>query len=414
MIQDIKNKTRGVRKRRCPPRLERMLIGLLAVYAAMLCMLGGVDYLCPDTISVYGQGIVSSDGGVIPGIDMPLPHQNPVFCESDRVTLTLGGVVPLKTVTVRAYEERSLIPGGMLFGVRCGLEGVLVVGLEDVVSGCCPAKDAGLRVGDVITAVDGATVSSAAALSAAVSKDGLDGKTAVLSVIRGKDSANETISVTPCRAPDGIFRAGIWSRDQTAGIGTVTFIDPETGVFGGLGHGICDASTGTLLPLARGTTLGVTVGEIVRGTAGNPGELRGSFTGVRTGTLLDNTPCGVIGVFTSLPDIAPIPMGHARDLQTGDATVICTLDDGVPREYEIRIVSIGDLSDVSNKNFVIEVTDAELLGKTGGIIQGMSGSPILQNGKLVGAVTHVMVNQPQRGYGIFIENMLGMAGDGIR
>ena len=169
MIQDIKNKTRGVRKRRCPPRLERMLIGLLAVYAAMLCMLGGVDYLCPDTISVYGQGIVSADGGVIRGIDMPLPHQNPVFCESDRVTLTLGGVVPLKTVTVRAYEERSLIPGGMLFGVRCGLEGVLVVGLEDVVSGCCPAKDAGVRVGDVITAVDGATVSSAAALSAAIS-----------------------------------------------------------------------------------------------------------------------------------------------------------------------------------------------------------------------------------------------------
>ncbi len=414
MMLDFKNKMRGVHKRRCPPLTERILVGLLAVYAAMVCMLGGVDCLCPDTISVYGQGIVSSDSGTDVGSGLPLSCQNPAFCESDRVTLTLGGVVPLKTVTVRAYEERSLIPGGMLFGVRCGLDGVLVVGLEDVVSGCCPAKDAGLRVGDVITAVDGAAVSSAAALSAAVSKDGQDGKTAVLSVIRGKDGAGETVSVTPCRASDGVYRAGIWSRDQTAGIGTVTFIDPETGIFGGLGHGICEASTGALLPLARGTTLGVTVGEIVRGTAGNPGELRGSFTGVRTGTLLDNTPCGVIGVFTSLPDIAPIPMGHARDLQTGDATVLCTLSDGAPREYGIRIVSIGDLSDVSNKNFVIEVTDTELLGKTGGIIQGMSGSPILQNGKLVGAVTHVMVNQPQRGYGIFIENMLGMAGNGIR
>ena len=384
-------------------RGTRILTGIIAVYAALICVLGGVDYLCPDTISVYGHGILSSDEGAF-------ADSMTAFCETDRVTLTLGGVVPLKTVTVRAYEERLLIPGGMLFGVRCGLEGVLVVGLEDVVNGCCPAKDAGLRVGDVITAVDGAAVSSAAALSAAVSQDGLDGKTAVLTVIRGKDSASEVIHVTPCRAADGIYRAGIWSRDQTAGIGTVTFIDPQTGVFGGLGHGICDTSTGALLPLTRGTTLGVAVGEIVRGTAGNPGELRGSFTGIRTGTLLDNTPCGVIGVFTAIPAVAPIPMGHAQDLQTGDATILCTLDDGAPQEYAIRIVSVGDPSDLSNKNFVIEVTDEELLAKTGGIIQGMSGSPILQNGKLVGAVTHVMVNQPQRGYGIFIENMLGAAG----
>lgn len=407
MMLEWKNKMRRSGHGRCRISLPgRMLSAIFAVYAAMICMLGGVDYLCPDTISVYGNGIVTDAMGSWRE-DAFLSDRNPIFCETDEVTLTLGGVVPLKTVTVRAYEERSLIPGGMLFGVRCGLEGVLVVGLEDVVSGCCPAKEAGLRVGDIIVAVDGAAVGTAKALSEAVSQDGTEGKAAVLSVLRGKDGTHETVSVTPCRAADGMYRAGIWSRDQTAGIGTVTFIDPQTGVFGGLGHGICDASTGALLPLVRGTTLGVTVGEIVRGTAGNPGELRGSFTGVRTGTLLDNTPCGVVGVFTSLPDIAPIPMGHARDLQTGDAAVLCTLDDGAPREYTIRIVSIGDPADVSNKNFVIEITDAELLGKTGGIIQGMSGSPILQDGKLVGAVTHVMVNQPQRGYGIFIENMLG-------
>ncbi len=379
----------------------RALTGILAVYAALICMLGGVDYLCPDTISVYGDGILTAENG-------DASCGAAVFCETERASLTLGGVIPLKTVTVRAYEERVLIPGGMLFGVRCGLEGVLIVGLEDVVSGCCPAKDAGLRTGDVITAIDGVPVTSAAALSEAVSKDGANGVDAVLSVVRGEDAVRE-ITLTPCRATDGIYRAGIWSRDQTAGIGTVTFVDPETGMFGGLGHGICDSSTGALLPLTRGTTLGVTVGQIVPGTAGNPGELRGSFTGIRTGTLLDNTPCGVIGVFTSLPDAAPIPMGHAQDLHTGDAVMLCTLDDGAPREYAIRIVSIGDPSDVSNKNFIVEVTDEALLAKTGGIIQGMSGSPIIQDGKLVGAVTHVMVNQPQRGYGIFIENMLGMA-----
>ena len=380
----------------------RVLGGLLAVYAALICMLGGVDYLCPDTISVYGYGILS---------EAPQTASSPIdgiaFCERVSATLSLGGVVPLKTVTVRAYEERSLIPGGMLFGVRCGLEGVLVVGLEDVADGCCPAKDAGLGVGDLITAVDGVAVTSAQMLSAAVSKDGLDGKNAVLTVLRGGNGEKQEISVTPYPTKDGVYRAGIWSRDQTAGIGTVTFIDPQTGVFGGLGHGICDVSTGALLPLTRGTTLGVTVGEIIPGSAGNPGELRGSFTGERTGTLLDNTPCGVIGVFSVVPKITPIPMGHASELQTGDAVILCTLDDGVPREYAIRIVSVGDPCDVSNKNFVIEVTDEALLARTGGIVQGMSGSPIIQNGKLVGAVTHVMVNRPQRGYGIFMEKMRG-------
>ena len=397
---DVKKITR---KRVRHGTVGRMLSTLLAIYAALICVLGGVDYLCPDTISVYGTGLLpqarTSDAGVFPGS---------VFCGREEAALTLGGIVPLKTVTVRTFEERALIPGGMLFGVRCGLEGVLVVGLEDVSGGCCPAKAAGLCVGDLITAVDGMAVTSAQTLSAVVSKDGFDGRSAVLTVVRGGEARE--IYVTPCLAEDGVYRAGIWSRDQTAGIGTVTFVDPQTGVFGGLGHGICDVSTGALLPIARGTTLGVTVGEIVPGAAGSPGELRGTFTGVRTGTLLQNTPCGVIGVFADLPDIKPIPMGHAADLCTGDAVILCTLDDGAPREYAIRIVSIGDTSDVSNKNFVIEVTDETLLAQTGGIIQGMSGSPIIQNGKLVGAVTHVMVNRPQRGYGIFIENMLEAAG----
>ncbi len=396
-------KKSGVRRRRGIG--NSVLCGLLAAYAALICVLGGIDCCCPDTISVYGHGII----GEREITDMDGNRYPAAFCVKQETALTLGGIVPLKTVEVRAYEDRVLIPGGMLFGVRCGIEGVLVVGLEEVTEGNCPAKDAGLHAGDIITSVDGTPVTSAQSLSEAISHDGEHGRDAVLSVIRGTEE-HRSITVTPVKAEDGSYRAGIWSRDRTAGIGTVTFIDPATGVFGGLGHGICDAQTGQLLPLTRGMTLGVTVGEIRRGTAGTPGELRGSFSGGRTGTLLDNTACGVIGVFTDVPDIAPIPMGHAADLCVGDATVLCTLDDGAPREYTIRIVSIGDPADVSNKNFVIEVTDTELLGRTGGIIQGMSGSPIIQNGKLIGAVTHVMVNQPQRGYGIFIENMLAAAG----
>ena len=380
---------------------QSVLCGLLAVYAALICVLGGIDYCCPDTVSVYGHGIVGERELTDDDGNCYLT----AFCAKQEASLTLGGIVPLKTVEVRAYEDRTLIPGGMLFGVRCGIEGVLVVGLEEVTDGICPAKDAGLHAGDIITSVDGTIVTSAQSLSEAISRDGERGQDAVLSIVRGEEE-HKSITVTPVKAEDGVYRAGIWSRDRTAGIGTVTFIDPATGVFGGLGHGICDTQTGQLLPLARGMTLGVTVGEIRRGSAGDPGELRGSFSGGRTGTLLDNTACGVIGVFTDIPDITPIPMGHAEELCVGDATVLCTLDDGAPREYAIRILSVGDTGDTSNKNFVIEVTDAELLGKTGGIIQGMSGSPIIQNGKLIGAVTHVMVNQPQRGYGIFIENML--------
>lgn len=338
---------------------QRMLIGLLAVYAAWICVLGGIDYCCPDTITVYGQGIVGTQASAGENGDGTAAP----FCRKQEAALTLGGIVPLKRVTVRAYEERALIPGGMLFGVRSGIDGVLVVGLEEVSDGICPAKAAGVHAGDIITAVDGAAVMSAQALSEAISRDGACGRDAVLSVQCG-DAAPKTVTLTPVRASDGSYRAGLWTRDRTAGIGTVTFIDPETGMFGGLGHGICDTQTGHLLPLTRGMTLGVTVGEIRRGTAGTPGELRGSFTGDRTGTLLGNTVCGVIGVFTAVPDLAPIPMGHAAALCTGDAAILCSLDNSGPREYRIRILSVGDAADTSNKNFVIEVTDEVLLGKT--------------------------------------------------
>ena len=345
------------------PKFGKFLLGVLTVYAAFLCVLGGVDYACPDVISVYGTG-VTADGG---------------YCQSETKVLTVGNV-PLKTVTVNAYEETVLYPGGMLFGVRCATEGVVVVGLENVKTDTgaqvCPAKAAGVHMGDIITAADGRTISTVKALADAVASDGAAGKCVTLTVLRGGETVE--LSLVPCRAADGAYRAGIWSRDSTAGIGTVTFIDPETGVFGGLGHGICDTETGALLPLSRGTTLGVSLTGIVPGEAGKPGELRGSFTAGRTGTLLDNTACGVFGVFSSPADMVagtlydePIPVGHRTEVHAGEASILCTLDDGIPCEYSVSIVSVGDAADTSNKNFIIEVTDGDLLAKTGGIVQGM-------------------------------------------
>ena len=221
-----------------------------------------------------------------------------------------------------------------------------------------------------------------------------------------------TAHVTPeYSKTEGKYKSGLWVRDSGAGIGTVTFIDPETLSFGGLGHGICDGDTGELIPMDRGSVLGVRINGINKGAAGAPGEIKGYFNSGKTGTLIKNTTCGVYGVFTELPKGLPseaVCLGGREELKEGDAYIWCTLDDSGPQKYSIRISEINR-SATGNKCFSITVTDRALIEKTGGIVQGMSGSPIIQNGKIVGAVTHVLVNDPTTGYGIFIENMLNAA-----
>jgi len=212
---------------------------------------------------------------------------------------------------------------------------------------------------------------------------------------------------------EGKYVTGLYVRDSGAGIGTVTFIVPETGAFGGLGHGICDGETGELIPMQRGSVVGVTISGVVKGLAGSPGEVKGYFSSGKTGTLLGNTECGVYGILAKLPEklpCEPLPIGLRNTVKEGKATIYCTLDGTAPQEYDIEISDIHRDSH-SNKCFTVKVTDTDLINKTGGIIQGMSGSPIIQNGKLVGAVTHVLINDPTCGYGIFIENMLDQMGD---
>lgn len=303
---------------------------------------------------------------------------------------------------------RMLIPGGVPFGVRLCHEGVTVVGLPDVGTGGTgsgsPAKDAGIRVRDIILSVDGKRVTSAADMAAMIGECG--GKTLDLTLRRGDGEL--TISVTPVLSDDG-YKAGLWIRDSTAGIGTVTFIDPATGAFAGLGHGICDSDTGELVKPGRGIVVNVAISGVEKGQAGAPGELRGYFSSGKIGSLTGNTECGVFGVFAELPegmsgDAKAIPAATSAETHDGDAEIICTSDSGTGR-YKVRISGI-DRSGRPVKNFVVTVTDPDLIAKTGGIVQGMSGSPIIQDGKLIGAVTHVLVNSPEKGYGIFIDNML--------
>lgn len=305
----------------------------------------------------------------------------------------------------------KLYVGGVPFGVKFLTEGVIVTGISDVLTSSgrtCPAADAGLRLNDVIIEVNGETVLDAQMLSSLAENS--DGKP--MTVTYTRNGEKRTASITPkyCEG-EGKYKTGLYVRDSGAGIGTVTYIMPDTLSFGGLGHGICDGETGKLIPMQRGSVVGVTINGVVKGLSGKPGEVKGYFSSGKTGTLLENTNNGVFGVFASLPQglpSAPIPVGTRDEIRAGKAYIYCTLDGTTPQKYEIQISEIRKDS-TSNKCFNVKVTDKALLEKSGGIVQGMSGSPIIQNGKLVGAVTHVLVNDPTAGYGIFIENMLNAA-----
>lgn len=325
---------------------------------------------------------------------------------------TQGGQEETVAVSLpKDFKEKKLYPGGVAFGVRFQTDGLIVIGFSDVVTDsgkCNPAYDAGLREKDIITDVNGRSVVSATELTEAVESFG--GKEIKIGYKR--NGKGHTAYVTPVySSAEGRYKTGLLIRDSGAGIGTVTFIDPENMFFGGLGHGICDSDTGALVPMTRGSVLDVKVSGIAKGTPGAPGEIKGYFASGKTGTLMSNTRCGVYGYLSQLPkDLTsePLPLGSREDIKEGDAYIYCTLDEGGVGKYGVSISAI-DRSANGNKCFSIKVTDPALIEKTGGIIQGMSGSPVIQNGKLVGAVTHVLINDPTTGYGIFIENMLNAA-----
>ncbi len=325
----------------------------------------------------------------------------------------------LQTAPVFAAETDEtplmLIPGGMPFGVQLQTDGVLIVGLSPVNAptgkkkGNCPAEDAGISVKDVLLSIDGQKVSGVADVTRIIEESG--GRELDLELSRS--GRTFTTKLKPIKSEkDGKYRAGFWIRDSAAGIGTITFLCPKSHGFAGLGHGICDPNTGALMPMSRGSVMGVTIGSVRKGREGSPGELKGYFCGGKCGALLGNTASGAYGVLSVFPKkhADPMPVGRAADVHTGEAYILCTLDGGSGdgmnvKKYPIKIVKIYDRKRKS-KNFLIEVSDKGLIERTGGIVQGMSGSPIIQDGKLIGAVTHVMVEDPKQGYGIFIGNML--------
>ncbi len=388
-----------IRKLKKAVRLPLML--LVAAVLIIAAVAGIYDAVIPDRVSYFR-------GESIPVYLFADPHISRDDSASDSVDYKLLGCITVKRVTAEAYDKLLVWPGGMPFGVKFFTHGVMVVGFCDIQrdgEAQNPAKQAGLRQKDVITEVNGKPLADAMSLTEAV--EACEGAPLTLTYLRGDETHKAT--VTPISDPnDGKYKTGLLVRDSGAGIGTVSFILPDSGYFAGLGHGICDTETGKLVPIERGTVVDVTISGIQKGVSGTPGEIRGFFTSGKRGTLLGNTECGVYGVLTQRPATytdKPVPIALKDDLQEGEAHILCTLDDGGIEKYSVSISDI-DKNATAGKCFTVKVTDPRLLEKTGGIVQGMSGSPILQNGKLVGAVTHVLINDPTRGYGIFIENML--------
>ena len=325
-------------------------------------------------------------------------------------TAKLLGIFPIKNVSVNLSDEKILTVCGTPFGVKMFIDGVLVVDLSEIETENgknCPAKNAGLFKGDVIKSIDGTEVFTNEDVSETIENSG--GKTLEIKVLR--EEKEVLVSVTPEMLSDQSgYKAGFWVRDSSAGIGTVTFYDPENLSFGGLGHAVCDADTGKILPFSSGEIVEATITDVHKGIPGDPGELCGAFIGTENlGTVKINNETGLYGTLEYKIEGMDMPVAPKQEIYEGPAVILSTVDGSEAKEYDVVIEKISLSDESMTKNMVIKVTDKELIETTGGIVQGMSGSPIIQNGKLVGAVTRVFVNDPTKGYGIFIENMLDAA-----
>ncbi len=270
-----------------------------------------------------------------------------------------------------------------------------------------PAAEAGIRPGDIITHINDTPIHSASDFSKSLADS--NGNQITLTYTR-KDKTHRTKTAPVQDSQSGEYKLGIMVRDGTSGIGTVTFIDPQSRKYASLGHSITEASTGINIPVQSGTVSFAKIKAITKGRVGTPGELSGAFTiASPCGDITRNTEYGVYGNFSNIKATDGLPkmeIAHQDEIKIGPAQIRCTLDDNEPKYYDINIIKINSQNSKEIKGLVIEIADEELLDKTGGIVQGMSGSPIVQDNKLVGAVTHVMINNPQRGYGIFAEWML--------
>ena len=323
------------------------------------------------------------------------------------LSLNLFNIIPLKNIDINVIPKTTVVPMGNAIGMKLYTAGVLVVGMSEI-EGKKPYENSGIKEGDRIIEINQKQIDNTDDLMKAVNKS--DGNNIFIKYVRNEKTI--TTSIKPVKNSSNEYKIGLWVRDAAAGVGTLTFYEPSSGMFAALGHGIMDIDTAELIKIANGELVTTNILGINKGTKGNPGEIRGTIeTGHTIGSISQNTKFGIFGTinktsYLNTSNANEISVALREEIKIGKAQIICELENGKKEHYDIEIQRIFVNNNKDNKSMLIKVIDKKLLEKTGGIIQGMSGAPIIQNSKFVGAVTHVLVNDPTIGYGVFADIML--------
>ncbi len=327
--------------------------------------------------------------------------------ETKTISVSLFNLFNVKEVNVSTVKNTKVVPLGNIIGIKLYSNGVLVIGMTEV-EGKKPYENTGIKEGDLITTVDNVTVTTTEELIKCVNNS--QGKLVKIKYIR--EGTEYVTDIEPVKTKEDKYKIGLWVRDGACGIGTATYYDPGTGKIATLGHGIVDRDTDKLITIESGKLLTSTITKIKKGEKGNPGEIKGIINDNQTiGSINLNTDFGIYGNLKEINTLGidknnSLEIALKNEIKTGEATILLALEDEIRKEYKIEIKKIYKNNTEDNKSMLIEITDEKLIEKTGGIIQGMSGAPIIQNGKFIGAITHVLVNNPLQGYAVFGEIMI--------
>lgn len=382
---------------------------IAAVLIVIYSLIGFGNVCLPDQISAYSSKSINYKN--IYTLDLSGDTQVD-FQKSTRVSpaeseIKLLGVIPVKTAKVSYETENRVYVSGESFGIKLYTDGVIVVGTKDVETSdgkCNPARTAGLEKGDIIISINNVKMTSSSQVEETFNDN--NGKDYKITVKRNGNYKNFTLTPAYSQS-EGRYKVGVWVRDSTAGIGTITFYNAENNSIAALGHPITDVDTNDIMPILNGEAVKANVTKLYKSTNGEAGSLCCDFTNNVIGSLSVNSTCGIYGKYDcSLVGKRLYKVAVPQEIEKGSAQLLCTVDDKGPQLYDIEITRISYRENNNEKNMVIKVTDKSLIEKTGGIVQGMSGSPIIQNGKLVGALTHVIVDNPEKGYAIFAEKMV--------
>jgi stage IV sporulation protein B len=400
---------------------KKRVLTALCILTPVICMILSTFFnieKIPKSIFIRENSTIKTGYFLSVDEDEKTKSLNTMKAEQDykNVDVKFMGIFPVKSVNVKSVPDISLYPGGVCVGVKLNTKGVLVVALSDIETKngkiSSPSAASGIMIGDSIISINNKNIESSEMLVSEINKN----KEEEIEFDIERKGEKLTKKVTPVKSDsDSRYKIGLWVRDSTAGVGTLTFYDSKTKKFAALGHPVTDVDTGTILSINKGEVVSSSIVSIRKGMRGNPGELKGIFMNedVILGNIFKNTECGIFGVASdkvigtwNKKGIKPMKIALKNEIKEGKAQIITTIDEGGPKYYDIEIVKLLEQNSPGPKSMVIKVTDPILLQKTGGIVQGMSGSPIKQNNKIIGAVTHVLINKPDTGYGIYIEWML--------